>query len=189
MRLVKKQGYSLFDIETFIRENDIKSKTPEIILWNEKEVLIIEAKQSVPRKAYDSVPSELGEQARKYGYELVSKLDLYCDELREKYTSALVFLRPDVINHFLDKAKGNGGYGIEEQQCIRRINLNKADNVCLLFVLKGIPLDKLPPLQHELDEKIIGKIREWQPNCKIKVMNEELAIKYGFIAPPACEDI
>lgn len=183
MRLVKKQGYNLFDIEKFIRENGIESKTPEIILWNEKNVLILEAKQSVPREPKEDVPAELGKQVKNCGYKIVSNLDYNCNKLWEKYTSALIFLRPDVINHFLDKIKSDSKCAIEKQQALRRIKLNKVNKICLLFILKDIPSANIPPLQEILDEKIIIKIREWQPNCQIKVMNEEMAIEYGFVEP------
>lgn len=183
MRLVKKQGYNLFDIEKFICENGIESKTPEIILWNEKNVLILEAKQSVPREPKEAVPAELCKQVEKYRYKLVPQHKHYCDELREKYTSALIFLRPDVINHFLDKIKSDSKCAIEKQQELRRIKLNKVDEICLLFILKGIPTVNIPPLHEDLNKKVLTKIREWQPNCRIIVMNEELAIEYGVVEP------
>lgn len=189
MRLVKKQGYNLFDIETFICENKLKAKTPEIILWNEKELILIEAKQSAPRDVDDSVLAELGKQAEKHGYKLVSKLELYCDALWEKFTTALVFLRPDVINHFLDKAKDDNKCVIENKQCLRRIKLNQAKDICLLFILKGIPTEEIPPLRDKLNMKIAAKMKEWQPNCRIAVMNEELATAYGVVEPLSCGDI
>ena len=182
--LAKKQGFYLFDIETLVSNhpssNWKKLKVPEFILWNEKEIVIVEAKSSIPKDTQSNLESHIKKHISDCGYKLISKLDSYCEDLREKYTTALIILRPDIIGEFLDDVLLEDIQLIDSPDLLRKSRPNKAKIVRLLWLLKNLPDEMVPVCKDTFNSKILPKLKCWQKNCEIVVMNEKMAVEYGY---------
>ncbi|MGN0874711.1 MAG: hypothetical protein ACI4OZ_05950 [Akkermansia sp.] len=184
MDLVHPDGYFLLDLEPLVQRHPQKSwrclKVPELMLWNDKNVVVLEAKQSFPRKQRKECPDDWVKQAADCGFVLVPRLELWCEALREKYTTALLLMRPDVMKRFLAASVDPEPRNADG---LRNGCLLKTGEVKLVLVVKGVPEEFIRALQDELRPKIEAKLKSWQPNCAFRVLNEVMAARFGFVAP------
>lgn len=182
--LAKKQGFYLFDIEKLVSNhpssNWKKLKVPEFVLWNEKEIVIVEAKSSIPRDVHKNLEPHIERTISECGYKLISKLDCYCAELREKYTTALIILRPDILGDFLDDIRVDDVQLIDSPDLLRKCRISKVKIVRLLWLLKNLPDEMVPVCKDTFNSKILPKLKGWQKNCEIVVMNEKMAVEQGY---------
>lgn len=181
--LIQPDGYYLLDLEPLVQKHPEKAwrhlKVPELVLWNNGRVVVLEVKKSVPRERKEACPADLKERAAACGYDLVSQLDRRCESLREKFSTALLLMRPDVMNRFLGESTGCEP---ERMHDLRRGCLLEAEKVKLILLVKGVPEEQLPALQDLLRGRIESKLKSWQPNCAFCVLNERLAIEHGYAA-------
>ncbi len=184
VRFIKKQGFFLFDTEPLLQKFMPSCwrtlKVPEFVLWNEKEILIVEAKSSIPKKQPKKLDSQVEACVNQCGYKLVSRFDNYCAELRDKFVTALTLLRPDIVGRVVDSVSEAGKQCVEVPELLRKCRPIKVDNIRLLLILKDIPDQYIDQISHELRNKILTKIKAWQPNCDIFVLSEKNAIKLGI---------
>ncbi|MDD6812791.1 MAG: hypothetical protein PUD60_00115 [Akkermansia muciniphila] len=184
MDLVRPDGYFLLDLEPLVQKHPDKFwrrlKVPELMLWNDKSVVVLEAKKSFPRKQKKECPDDLVKRASDCGFVLVPRLDHWCEDLREKYITALLLMRPDVMKRFLAASVDPDP---EKSDDLRNGCLLKAGIVKLVLLVKGVPEEFIHALQDELRPKIEEKLKSWQPNCAFRVLNEEMAVRSGFVVP------
>lgn len=179
MLFLRREDFNLFDIEPLIQnhpdEHWRKLPTPEFVLWNEKEICIIEAKSSVPRKT--SLNTKERESHNKDGFVLVTNYEDYCARLFSKFTTALIVLRPDVLDLALDCQHTSTKPPVQNVDKLRRMRLRDVPTIRLVLVLKGVPDDVVCHFQEDIRNKLAYSIRPWQPNAVIYAMNEKMTAK------------
>ncbi len=185
MLFLQREDFNLFDIEPLIKNHPDEHwrglPTPEFVLWNEKEICIIEAKSSVPRES--SLSTKERESHKKDGFILVTNYEDYCARLFAKFTTALIVLRPDVLDLALGGQYTSAKPSVQNVDKLRRMRLRDVPTIRLVLVLKGVPDDVASHFQDDIRHKLACSIQPWQPNAVIYAMNERLAAKKQLIQP------
>lgn len=155
----------LYHIETSNLYHSIQEgiKVAEFLQINNQYCYIFEAKTTSPN------PNN-----RKNGNDL--KFDLFIDEIKDKFVNTFSI-------YIANRLKRYGAvYYSEMPNPFQTTELESLD-FKMILIIKDHELDWLTPVNDELKKRIKGFLKSWNiKDHNLKVLNEELARKSGFIS-------
>ncbi len=189
MMFVRVAEHSLLDVEPFLSEHSHEGwramQRPDFIFWSKRDVLVIEAKTTLPRDRSCEKPSseiaDLQKEARKRHHRLVRDDAFFYSALVAKFSNALLALKTCRQNSLLNNLSGRWKQSVDHLEELKRLHWGERGcKVVFYLVIKDAPDDALPSLKLECSRRILHVLRAWHSRCELFVLNEKEAERQGF---------
>ncbi len=197
IRLIRKPGLHLLDIEPLFKAlpSHMGLKVPELIHWNEKEVLVIECKRSFPdihkRKKYtkeqveeiETRAAEMGYALERESFDIIWKFFTAAATLQCNQVAALVNLykqnlQREDVRRMLEQPDQLAQSHIGERAMLRLILIiNPEDDKpekMATFPRAVVEYSQLMKLWHK------QKIKPLYPNSELLVMTHQMALEKHY---------
>lgn len=189
MMFVRVAEHSLLDVEPFLSEHPHEGwramKRPDFIFWSEKDVLVVEAKTTLPRdRACGKKSPELEglrKTAEKYHHKLIRDDTYFYSSLLAKFSNALLALKTCKQNSLLNDLPDRWKQSIDHLDELKRLHWDETGRkVVFYLIIKEAPDDALPSLKLECSKRILHVLRAWHSRCELFVLNEKEAERQGL---------
>lgn len=189
MMFVRVAEHSLLDVEPFLSEHPHEGwramKKPDFIFWSKKDVLVVEAKTTLPRdRSCESLSSELADlqkKAKKHHHRLVRDDIFFYSSLIAKFSNALLALKTCKQNSLLDNLPERWKRSVDHLEELKQLHWGETGcKVVFYLIIKDAPDDALPSLKLECSKRILHVLRAWHSRCELFVLNEKEAERQGL---------
>lgn len=179
--LIQQEGFHMLDLENLLKEHPRLTcrqlQAPDIVLWDDSIMYVVEAKASLSRKTAPS--DDLQNLADTEKFALVSPLEVNERELCGKFLSALACMGEEGKRAFLKCPDAMSDY-VDDVEAFKKLRLSDMPRILLVILLPDIPDEYMPMKQNELEidlKSVMAKVHAILPQCDFRLFNANEAAK------------